>query len=678
LFILLTSVIRVAAQDDSIAYYLNNPSDFHISRAEALLPSITSNDSARIAKLGIQIRKKENRVKFYDLLGDRFYDVDDYDHARQYYGRALEVAKLSLDKELIADELASVGDMYRLQDQNTIALSYLFQAMYLYKEKGNQERLAHVLGLIGDVHRCVEQYDDALTYLHEGLMIAEKTGNVKDQAFCYSSIGGTYQSMGKFNEAFANYTKGLSLAGVNDTMRSVDFLYSIGDLLVEMGRTQEALNYLQRGVELSTITNDLYHLAFCHLGMARAYLADGNSGRSIEEALICYDIGVDLNAYGFCAEASGVLYEAYALKKDYLNAYKYLKYVKDNDDSTMNSAQIKQQAQIELNFKNSYKEKQDSLERIAVQQQRDVEYNSQLQRQKILTISVVSGLAVVLIIALIMYRNYIKERRSRQIIDSQKALVDIKNKEILDSINYARKIQQAIIPTHTELKNVFHESFVLLLPKDIVSGDFYWVVKSGQQAFFAVADCTGHGVPGGFMSMLGTALLNEIINEKRIYDPADILDMLKLKIILALRQTENTNENRDGMDIALFRLDYNTMELTFAGANNALYLLRDEKLTELKGNKFPVGFTVGNHTQFSQQKITLRKNDCLYMFTDGYPDQFGGPQGKKFKYKRLEELLQEIGGLPMEEQRKKLLQTFEDWKGDLEQVDDICIAGIRI
>ncbi|MBA3971651.1 MAG: serine/threonine-protein phosphatase [Bacteroidetes bacterium] len=193
-----------------------------------------------------------------------------------------------------------------------------------------------------------------------------------------------------------------------------------------------------------------------------------------------------------------------------------------------------------------------------------------------------------------------------------------------------------------------------------------------------MADCTGHGVPGGFMSMLGTALLNEIINEKNIYEPADILDLLRLKIIMSLRQSENANESKDGMDIALIQINLNTQELTFAGANNSLYLLRNKKLREFKGDKFPIGFVGINDKQFSQQKIKLEPEDLLYMFTDGYPDQFGGPQGKKFKYKPLEEILIELSSRPMEEQRHKLLALHESWKGDLEQVDDICVAGIRI
>ncbi len=221
-----------------------------------------------------------------------------------------------------------------------------------------------------------------------------------------------------------------------------------------------------------------------------------------------------------------------------------------------------------------------------------------------------------------------------------------------------------------------YESFIYYQPKDIVSGDFYWVSEKEKYQFIVVADCTGHGVPGGFMSMLGTALLNEIINEKNIYEPSDILDMLKLKIILALRQSDNVNESKDGMDIAICRIEKSTKQLTFAGANNSLYLLRNNEIIELKGDKQPIGISSYYNNQFTQQTIKISEEDSIYMFTDGYPDQFGGANGKKFKYKQLEEILLKINKMNMDQQNDFLVESLEKWKGSLEQVDDICILGI--
>jgi serine phosphatase RsbU (regulator of sigma subunit) len=681
LFVLLFLLqsLQSFSQEDSLVYYFNRTGESDLSSGNRLLESYTIKDSLKIFRIASKLPTKEKKLRFYHAVGKRFYHIDDYESAKRYYSLSLKQAQLTLDKKIIADELSALGDIYRLQDQNTIAFKLLFQAMYIYKELKDTAQLVHTLSLIGDLQRCLDQYADALRYLNESLNLGIKTQSLDDQAFCYSSLGGTYQSMEDYDKALEAYNKGLSLATMmRDTMRIIDFQYSIGDLMVDMNRIPEAISYLEEGIRLAS-PDDKYNLAFCRMGLARAYLEKGDRDRAIKEALQTYRIGEELNAYGFCAEASEILFEAYAGKNDYRNAYRYLKLVKDNSDSTMNSANIKQQAQIEINFKNSFREKQDSLVRFTQEKEKDIEHRSELKQQKIVATVGIVGLLLAIAVAFVVYRSYKKQKRSGEVINRQKILVDTKNKEIMDSINYAKKIQQAIIPTKAEVKNIFPESLVILLPKDIVSGDFYWITEKEDFIFLAVADCTGHGVPGGFMSMLGTALLNEIINDKNIYDPADILDMLKLKIILALKQSDNTNENKDGMDVALIRIDKRKNLLIFSGANNSLYILRDNKLKEYKGDKHPIGFSFNNtNRQFSQAEISLEKGDVLYMFTDGYPDQFGGPQGKKFKYKPLESLLTQIWNEEMDEQQKKLIGAHDDWKGDLEQVDDICLVGVRI
>lgn len=607
------------SQEDSLVIYYNRAKATDLTAGERILQKYTAKDSIQLFWVASKLSKKENKVKFYHALGFRFYQDDNYEIARMYYSKALQFARLTLDKRMIADQLADVGDMFRLQDQNTNALNLLLQAMYLYKELDAKKELSHTLALIGDLNRCIDQHEDALKYLNEGLVLAIKNNYQRDQTFCYSSMGGTYQAMKEYEKANASYEKGLSIAlAEKDTMRIIDFYYSKGDLFLDQNKLDKAIEYLSEGIRLCIIHKDRYYLAYCRIGLSKAYLKLRKFDKSIEEGVTAYKISEEMSVYGLCSEASEVLYQAYSAKQDYPNAFKYLKITKDNADSSISSSIIKQQAQMEINFKNSYQEKQDSLLRFSAQKQKDLEHEAALQKQKMFATAGIAGLLIVLVIAIMVFRSYKKEKRSSEIINQQKLIVDTKNKEILDSINYARKIQQAIIPSHAELKATFPDSFVLLMPKDIVSGDFYWVTKTGQQAFFAVADCTGHGVPGGFMSMLGTALLNEIINEKKIYEPADILDMLRLKIVVALRQSENANENKDGMDIALIQINLNTQELTFAGANNSLYLLRDNKLREFKGDKFPVGFVGKNDKQFTQQKFKLERNDLLYMFTDGY------------------------------------------------------------
>jgi len=274
--------------------------------------------------------------------------------------------------------------------------------------------------------------------------------------------------------------------------------------------------------------------------------------------------------------------------------------------------------------------------------------------------------------------------------------IEHKNKEITDSIYYAKKIQEAIMPSSAYIKELFADSFVLFKPKDIVSGDFYWASQKGNKVLLAAADCTGHGVPGAFMSMLGNDNLNEVVNDRNILMPNEILDGARLGIIKALKQKGESGENKDGMDIVMLAFDKDTLELDFASANNPLYIIRknstpafpgyvynivQEKysLLEIKGNKFPVGIYINNELPpFTNHKLQLYKGDTVYVFSDGFADQFGGPLGKKFKYNQLKELLLTIQEMPMREQNAMLGISFLNWRGNLEQVDDVLVIGLRI
>ncbi len=277
-------------------------------------------------------------------------------------------------------------------------------------------------------------------------------------------------------------------------------------------------------------------------------------------------------------------------------------------------------------------------------------------------------------------------REQKEEAEKQKEMVEAKQKEILDSIHYAKRIQQALLTSNGYFRKYLSEEyFILFKPKDIVSGDFYWALhlpgthSHGKGLFYlATADCTGHGVPGAFMSMLNISLLNEMVVERHITNPAEVLNMVRKEIIHALNPEGSEEESRDGMDAVLCCFDLDKMELRFAAANNPVWILRDGKLTIYKGDKMPVGKYHNETAPFSLQTVPLKKGDIVYTTTDGYPDQFGGSKGKKFKYKQLEEKIQSIASLPLTEQKQILDQTFTAWKGNLEQVDDVTIIGIRV
>jgi serine phosphatase RsbU (regulator of sigma subunit) len=280
---------------------------------------------------------------------------------------------------------------------------------------------------------------------------------------------------------------------------------------------------------------------------------------------------------------------------------------------------------------------------------------------------------------IIMEQNIILEQkvteRTMEVV-KQKAIIEQKNKDVLDSIYYARRIQHALLATKGILNRNLNEYFILYKPKDIVSGDFYWAQEINNEFLFAVCDCTGHGVPGAFMSLLNITFLNEVTNEKHITRPDMILNQVRNSIIHALN-TEQNEESRDGMDCVICKFDLKNLNVEFACSNNPLWVIRSNELIEFKPDKMPVGNHTDNSKPFTHQSFKLQRGDKIYIFSDGYADQFGGPLGKKFKYSQLQGLLLSINNKPLNEQKEILNETIIAWKGELDQVDDICIIGIK-
>jgi serine phosphatase RsbU (regulator of sigma subunit) len=269
-----------------------------------------------------------------------------------------------------------------------------------------------------------------------------------------------------------------------------------------------------------------------------------------------------------------------------------------------------------------------------------------------------------------------KVRQRTAEIERQKNEIAAQKEEIMDSIHYAQRIQKAILPAPDVIKKVLPENFILFLPRDIVSGDFYWMTRVDEWSVFAAADCTGHGVPGAFMSMLGVSFLNEIISKHDKLEASDILNHLRDLIMHTLSQKES--ESKDGMDIALCILNNKTKELQYSGAFNPLYLIRKGQLIEYKADRMPIGIYGGMEKDFTNHQVKLKKGDCLYIFSDGFPDQIGGEKGKKYLSKKFKEFLIANHDKPMQEQYEILHNRIVEWMGDYQQVDDILLMGIRI
>jgi len=286
------------------------------------------------------------------------------------------------------------------------------------------------------------------------------------------------------------------------------------------------------------------------------------------------------------------------------------------------------------------------------------------------------------------YRLTYKEIKSRLELAKSKELIEEKHEEVVkqkqeitDSINYARSIQRSLIPSESVFNKHFKDSFVFFQPKDIVSGDFYWIYEKNNMIFYATGDCTGHGVPGGFMTMLGISYLDDIVEVKQVTDPGQILNLMRDKIISTLKQNGNFGESKDGMDVTVCCIDKTTKELTYASANNPLYIVRasgkEKELHVFKADKQPCGF-YHDYKSFNTNVVKLIEGDCIYTFSDGYPDQFGGTNGKKFMHKQFKETLTQNSHLDFTEQKQALSDIINAWKGDMEQVDDILVIGVKI
>lgn len=291
------------------------------------------------------------------------------------------------------------------------------------------------------------------------------------------------------------------------------------------------------------------------------------------------------------------------------------------------------------------------------------------------------SLAVIVLISLMLIpytRKILKEdERQKKLFMQQKLLIEESHREIKDSISYAKRIQSAILPPNRMMREILADSFVLYKPKDIVAGDFYWLEHTGDRILFAACDCTGHGVPGAMVSVICNNALNRAVREYGLRDPGQILD--KTRDIVISEFEKSDDEVKDGMDISLCSLALPSMELEWAGANNPLWILRGDsgEMIELKPDKQPIG-KYAEAKAFTTHRLTLRKDDSIYVFTDGYQDQFGGEKGKKFKAAALKELLLSLKQQPMERQKGVIDQAFEQWRGKLEQIDDVCVIGVRL
>ena len=368
------------------------------------------------------------------------------------------------------------------------------------------------------------------------------------------------------------------------------------------------------------------------------------------------------------------LYEIYKKLKNYKKANLYLEQMVENKDSLEKLSAKEDITKYESEKEFEIKQQLDSLkhlDEIRIQQAETKAKEEEIKTQKI-----IEGVLFVGIILVIGFLGFVYKQLNTT--KKQKLVIEEKQQEISDSINYAKRIQDAMMTSSVYLKDTLPKSFIFFKPKDVVSGDFYWIYKDQEEnIFFTVADCTGHGVPGAFMSMIGTSLLNEIIIEKGIKDTEKVLYEMRAQIIKSLGQEEE-GAQKDGMDISLCKLNMNNKTVEFSGAHNSLVHISGEELKTYRGDHQPVGLLLGDKKPFTKHKVKLKKDDMLYIYSDGYQDQFGGERGKKYMAAKFKNQLLKMSKETEEQQLSLLDQEFSSWIQDYEQIDDVCVMGVRV
>jgi len=611
------------------------------------------------------------------------------DLALLYAEEALAIALETKVKKAEAEARYALGVRYMNQSEYIQASDHLFKAQELFKETGaGKERILSTLNSLGNLYARQEVYSEAITYYKQALDMAREIGNRSREAVILGNLGTIHYRLHKQDTAnlriSENYTREALAIHVSkkDTARIINCMNGLSLVLVDRGQFDAGLRMLDSSMKLMTALNDSASMVYAFSYYGRMYRDTKKFDLALDYFSRVLNTSRRINNRDMVMDAYISIAETYADMGRFGDAYDYHTRYARLKDSLVNT----ENTRTVTDLRNRIKAERDANVIESLQQaQRISELDDERKRSWI--IGLCAGLLLLAACVFLFYnRARIKERSNRRLAD-QNAIIEEKNKSITDSITYAQRIQTALLSSGRSIGRRLPEHFLLYQPKDIVSGDFYWAHDAGDTLYFSIADCTGHGVPGAFMSLLSISFLNEAVAEKKIRRPDLVLGHVRTQLISSLNPEgaeELAKDNassemrmQDGMDGVFCALDVHTLRLQFACANNPLWLIRNGALQIFGPDKMPVG----QHQEmkpFTLHELQLEKGDTLYLFTDGFADQFGGPQGKKFKYRQLQETLLQVHRLPAAEQQKKLAQIFESWKGALEQIDDVLVFGATI
>jgi serine phosphatase RsbU (regulator of sigma subunit) len=603
-----------------------------------------------------------------------------------YSQKAFDLAKKLRSGILLAEAVEAKGNVYWYNLLYSKAIECYFVQLRISDSLSLTRSKARAYYNIGWI-KCLqyESFKDRI-YLIRSIKMFEKLRDTTAVINSSLVLAEIYRKMGRLNSKYIDssliyYRNIIFFIEHRKTIEYEVVVHAnYADFLTEIGRYKEAKTYLLKCCEEAKIQKSKFKYIISRNYLARLYFKLD----SLKKAKEIYDEVIPFFEKNNSFEELLIAYnnksKIFEIEKNFEEAYKFHVLFKNVADSitknVFKSNIMEKENEYEIDKREGNIKKLEQENEISELKNRQNKY-------------VIFGLLFIAVLIIGFAINLIRSNKAKQLankqlneknnlIEEQKKAVEEKNTDITNSINYAKRIQEAILPAK-ELKYVlFPDAFVLFQPKDIVSGDFYWFAEKNNKRLISAIDCTGHGVPGAFMSMIGNAFLHEAVNEEGITEPGLILNELRTNIITSLKQSEVADSTKDGMDMALLSFNANNSKVEFAGANNPLWLIRNGVCVEYKGDKRPIGYYMGKGLPFTNNVIDLVKGDTLYVFTDGFADQFGGPNGKKYKYKQLKDDLLSIQHLSMAEQELFLLNKFNSWKGNLEQVDDVCVIGVRV
>ncbi len=653
-------------------------------------------------ELGKKLGFKKGIARGYNVLAISFSVRGDYTSQLENLQKALDIYTELDNQAEVGKILNNFGVSFYYQGNYQKSAEHYFSALEVFEEKGMDKFNAMVLNNIGEVFEKLKKPDQALDYYNKSYKIFNSMkGYEREKAYLLLNIGRVYFNKRDLSLALKCYQQALPIFLDFDEKYNVAECYkNIGEIYFSQKNSEKALEYFNESLKIRDEIEDKQGIAECFLSIGKIYgelrntlLSISFNNKSLE---IAREIGakeIEMRALKNLSDQEVTLGN-YAKALDYFTKHNHLK------DTVLGIETKKQLAELQTKYDTEKKEQ----ENLRLQIENELQEQT-IQKQLYAGVLVAVALLLAAILAIVFFKGRQKQKNAnlllaqkneeieaqRDEIESQRDLVTNQRDQLAEqkeaitkSIEYASQIQNALLPPDDFIKYIFPKYFILFKPRDIVSGDFYWVSLKNNKTIFAVADCTGHGVPGALMSMLGGVLLNEVVNKIEVLQANEILDEFKEQVIMSLRQSGQEDEAKVGIDIALCILDTKNNELQFSGANNPLYLIRDSEVNEIIPDWMTVGIGFEAGKSFTNHIIKIQKGDTIYLFSDGYADQSGGPMGKKFKYNQFKQLLLNIQDKIMLDQKKILEHTIEDWMNNTDkygnsykQVDDILVMGLR-